>query len=114
MSLKFPEERIKEICELFRECRRRTANEVALLTIAKGTEERLKAQGTRPGAGAGAAIAVQPRAGLGSCVTAPQRLQLVGSAVCKVLSQSCCSLAKASCLDGQLQAGPEVSALPCL
>lgn len=40
---------------------RRTANEVAL-TIAKGTEERLKAQGTRPGAGSQSHVVVQPRA----------------------------------------------------
>lgn len=52
---------------------RRTANEVAL-TIAKGTEERLKAQGTRPGAGSRSRDrgAAQSR-GLGSCVTAPPR-----------------------------------------
>lgn len=46
---------------------RRPANEVAL-TVAKGTEEWLKAQRTRPGGGSHGAA--QSR-GLGSYVTAP-------------------------------------------
>ena len=47
----------------------RTANEVAL-TIAKGTEEWLKAQGIQPGAGS---LGAAQSTGLGSYVTAPPR-----------------------------------------